>query len=436
MLRDFLEETILTGRIRDKFLKDIPNSIILQNVNNYRLSIQSKDFIMKYSIKNPLLSFDSHSQIKSVNLPIRTNSTNFHINWGDNYSIEVYELNYVSNIINQEIITPGSYTYDMSLNLINVYYNKDAYVSYYCDNISNFHDNVVNSSFIIRKYENNIYDFPIVIDNVLLQNYTSHQYKEQGQYYIKIGGGFTGFSGPTTQTYLKNNPFNLIEASYSKLMNKNIILIQSNDHLISGIDGQYHKNNDVYIKMTNNQKGLIFQDNILKYREKLNDQNTTRSLHINKIALDMGEICVDDTATISASYSIPNLEFNSLLEILSWGSCVNWETLNGAFYGASKLMSLPQEKLPNVNDFTSAFCYCKDLKSLNNYTNIFPNAMISADYMFAYSGLEENLINYKFPPNLVCIESMFAYTNITSLPYGWDDREYFRCENIALSTNI
>ena len=119
--------------------------------------------------------------------------------------------------------------------------------------------------------------------------------------------------------------------------------------------------------------------------------------------------------------AIGSTQANHLTQIQSWGTGLAWRTMDLAFAGCSKLASLPEHQLPNVNSFASAFIDDISLKTLPQVQSFFPPAMINGTGMFKGTGLSvksfralsSSVGKLKIPSNLAFASEMFYTTNLS-----------------------
>ena len=88
MYNNFLEQTILTGYIDEIYLQNFPNSLLIQNGKEYKLSIENECFICKIQV----LLNGGDNITRSVKLPINNTSKNYIVYWGDNTTSQLIEL--------------------------------------------------------------------------------------------------------------------------------------------------------------------------------------------------------------------------------------------------------------------------------------------------------------------------------------------------------
>ena len=86
MYNDFSKKTILTGKINDIYFQDFPNGLLMQGNSDYILSIESQPFICKLQL------FLYNGITRTVELPIKKDSRNYIIDWGDGSITEIVDI--------------------------------------------------------------------------------------------------------------------------------------------------------------------------------------------------------------------------------------------------------------------------------------------------------------------------------------------------------
>lgn len=423
MLKNFLQQSLLTGYINDKFLKDFPNSLLIQSNTNYKLSIKNKKLLMQFFIH--FYEKEDKNLIKTdLILPILESSKNFTIEWGDNTKTIIHQLNYKANANTEKYNNIGDYYIkiikDDHDNIIAedvYYYNGIGFVKSDISKTDICNSN--NSYYVCIELSNNIITKNKIFLSYNIQTYTTHSYNNQGTYIVKIEGGFTGFK---PNTLLNTNYFyNTTQQTY-----KNTLFIDcSLNYDFPDLAGEYHKINNQYVNYSdelNNiqpkRKLLITNNNCLfisgTYTKNIQEINTT--------LLDSNDII---TTNLSAHYYKPIIQKVYLEKILSWGTNTNWQTMEAAFYDAQRLNELPENSLPNINNYTSAFYGCTNLTDIPY--NILPRAIIYGSYMFYNSGIKNTPSGFIFPPYLCVIDNMFNQNiNLLSIKNYDQMKNYFK----------
>lgn len=453
MYNNFLEQTILTGNIDEIYLKNIPNSLLMQNNKKYRLSIENECFICKIQV------FSFNNEIRNVVLPINTNSTNFKVYWGDDSSTQIIELDCRDIYKNDNTIKlfPGAAYIEyeekdqIEKAIINIY-NGNEFIKFekinndVTRNNSNNISSIINCNTINSQYALKIEKNPLYANEYNLYNYIgdiiSHKYLKQASYYIKIYGGFTGFNNKNTNYFYR--------VGQSQAINQNIIKIPYIENL--NISGIYNKIN---ISSNNKQLYKVENDTIEKYIEilqqntilywKNSQQQTTYfsgilSGNLKKENAKISLIYYDEQvqSIISWTNDVEKVvvEQIKLTEILSWGTNTNWQDMNYAFCNAKYLTSIPKTALPNVNEFISCFENCQNLK-IDNPDSIMPPATINTTNMFYNSNISGNLSAFVMAPYNSIITNMFNIVQRKQyLPNNYYKFQYISGKIDHLSINI
>lgn len=185
MYRNFLEEVILTGYINNNFyFQDLPNGLLIEQNNQYILSIESAPFICKIVVCNV-----PEVQVKRFTLPINKDSKDLIICWDNDYYTQVFSLHCRQTI--QYMQTSQLIKGDCYYNKQQQYYmvfDGNAFIKY---NSSILPQNLTQKhQFLIHSQNKKIESIQLVhMDTAIF----SHTYLP-GTYYIKIRGGLTGFT--------------------------------------------------------------------------------------------------------------------------------------------------------------------------------------------------------------------------------------------------
>lgn len=433
MYNNFLEQTILTGYIDEIYLQNFPNSLLIQNGKEYKLSVENECFICKIQV----LLNGGDNITRNVKLPINNTSKNYIVYWGDNTTSQLIELDckdkdiYKDKDIKDLVIGASYIDYQQKYIYI---FNGIEFIR--IKNTTNISCND------ITKYALKIDKSKTKVDKYSLYNYSSsimqHKYPDvQASYYIKIKGGFTGFNSKN------NNCFYLVERS--TLPNYNFINIPSSTAEYLNISGMYIKTNT-----NNNIQTYLHESNLSNLSGKrieldtsaesgvlywLSQESTQISGELsgnfkkfNNSKIDL--LYENGLSTISWKniFIYNDVEKIKLTDILSWGTNTNWQDMNYAFYNAKYLKSIPKISLPNVNDFISCFENCSLLK-IDNPESIMPIATIDTTRMFYNSGVSGNLSTFIMAPHNSIITNMFnAVQKKEYLPKNYKNFQYISGE--------
>ena len=152
----------------------------------------------------------------------------------------------------------------------------------------------------------------------------------------------------------------------------------------------------------------------------------------NKKSCDEGENCFIQEEVVLGSSSNGGEEgtqytlnyVGKLVEVISWGD-INYKTLNGMFYKAGGLYTLPNNIIPAVNQAQYTFAGCSSIIDLPDNFELSYN-LLNATGMFTSAGLSGNCISdLEINKNLCVIDEMFAYcTDLTEKPSGFYKNYY------------
>lgn len=416
MYNDFSKKTILTGKINDIYFQDFPNGLLMQGNSDYILSIESQPFICKLQL------FLYNGITRTVELPIKKDSRNYIIDWGDGSITEIVDIicNDIFKNIEKTKLFKGAAYFNYQQNsttnqTIQIYDGKQFIKIQISDSITC--NNIINYGLSINYNKNYSDTYQLFNYN----NFPSHKYPDIEQsYYIKIQGGFTGFNS------LINKCFYLLEPSI--FPNYNFINIPSSNYNIEGIYQLLNINNNVSsfintqlsgtsIQMSEDKKIIYFYDSLSAVSGELSGDfsktsNITLTYNNEEISWK-NQLYYNDIQKIR------------LTDIISWGTNVNWTDMNYAFYNAKYLKSLPNTQLPNVNEFISCFQNCEKLE-ISNLSSIMPIATINTTSTFFNSNINGDLSEFIMPPYNSIITDMF--NNVTKLPRNYSNFNYIRGE--------
>lgn len=189
MYKNFLEETVLTGRITDIYLDDMPNNLLIQQSHDYVLSIQNTQFIGKLTVEDI-----QEVNTKIFNLSLTKDSSDLIIDWGDSQYTQIVTINCKqSNQLKQ----------NKDLRIGDCYYNsseKQYYIftgtefnkcQYKVNNIHILPSQLVkqNQALILRTD-----DRILGVEIINMDSYNFMHTYQSGIYYFKIKGNLTGFN--------------------------------------------------------------------------------------------------------------------------------------------------------------------------------------------------------------------------------------------------
>lgn len=202
MYKNFLEETVLTGRIADIYLDDMPNNLLIQQSHDYVLSIQNTQFIGKLTVEDI-----QEVNTKIFTLSLTKDSSDLIIDWGDSQYTQIVTINCKqSNQLKQ----------NKDLRIGDCYYNSSE-KQYYIFTGAEFNkcQDKVNQKQILPSQLNRYNQAMILIagDRILsveiinMDNYIFMHTYQSGIYYFKIKGNLTGFntSGSNNGFYMSKN---------------------------------------------------------------------------------------------------------------------------------------------------------------------------------------------------------------------------------------
>lgn len=202
MYKNFLEETILTGHIDNIYLENMPNNLLIQQNNNYVLSIQNSQFIGKLVVENI-----PDVLVKIFTLPLNEDSSDLIIDWGDQTYTQIISLRCKQTVKYKQkknLIKGDCYYVETE----NTYYIFNGYDFSKCLQ-SNILPNMLIKSHqvLITSSNNQITDIKIID----MRSYLFKHIYQPGIYYFKIKGNLTGFSN----TSLNNSFYKYIDIETS-----------------------------------------------------------------------------------------------------------------------------------------------------------------------------------------------------------------------------